>query len=121
MSADARHVHEGAIEEQQERIGRSPKEIRAALFPEEAGYFDRDFRRFVDEAGDGLDLSELNKCLEHGWRGALSSHDLEAHRHMLDVADRFQRGEKVRKVPWPETKARSGFLSCIRRLLSRTA
>nr|WP_262391554.1 hypothetical protein [Nocardiopsis sp. CNR-923] len=39
----------------------------------------------------------------------MSSRDPEAHRHMLDAADRLQRGEKVRTVPWSETKARLGL------------
>ncbi|MEV2274967.1 MULTISPECIES: DUF6247 family protein [unclassified Nocardiopsis] len=109
MSADARRAHEGPGEGQRERIGRSPKEIRAALLPEEVGDFDREYRRVMNDARESLDLSELNKCLERWWRVAMSSRDPEAHRHMLDVADRAQRGEPISSVPWSELKAELGL------------
>ncbi|MCY9782849.1 DUF6247 family protein [Nocardiopsis sp. EMB25] len=109
MSADARCAHEGSVEGQRGRIGRSPKEIRAALLPEDVGEFDREFRRVMDEAKERLDLTPVNECLERWWWMAVSSQDPEAHRRMLEVADRAQRGEPVSSVPWSELKAELGL------------
>ncbi|GAB3727132.1 DUF6247 family protein [Nocardiopsis nanhaiensis] len=92
-----------------ERINWNPKAIRAALLPEEAGDFDREFRRVMNEARESLDIAPVNECLDRWWHVAMSSRDPEAHRHMLDVAARAERGEPVSTVPWPELKSRLGL------------
>ncbi|WP_026116120.1 DUF6247 family protein [Nocardiopsis kunsanensis] len=91
------------------RAGHSPKEIRDALLPEGVGDFDSEFRRVMDDAKERLDLTALHEFLEH-WRWiAISSQDPEAHRHMIDVADRLERGENVPATPWSEAKKQMGL------------
>ena len=107
MSAGSRSEQQHAPS--RERVGTSPKEIRDALLPEEVGDFDREFRRVMDDAKERLDLTHVRECLDRWWHVAMSSRDSEAHRHMLDVADRAERGEEVSTTPWSEVKKRLGL------------
>lgn len=109
MSARSQSTQSGSGQETLERIGRSPKEIRAALLPEDVGAFDRGFRRVMDDAKEHLDFTRVNEFLEGWWWVAVSSQDPEAHRYMLDVADRAQRGEAVSATPWSELKSELGL------------
>lgn len=45
----------------------SPAEVRAALIPEEAAEFERDWRAVLARAADTLDLTEVLETLE-SWR-----------------------------------------------------
>lgn len=75
----------------------SPAEVRAAVPPEDAAAFDAEWR-------------EMNEMLD-GWRRTAWSftHDPAAHRHMIDVAARLNRGEDIPTVKWPEHKAAMGL------------
>lgn len=90
-------------------ISKNPKEVRAALLPEEVGDFDREYRRVMNEARESLDVVPVNDCLDRWWRVAMSSRDPEAHRHMLDVAARAERGEPISTVSWSELKSQLGL------------
>jgi hypothetical protein len=89
--------------------GRSPRAIRAALIPEEAGDFDREYRQVMREATETLDLTPVLEMLERWNRVVLLSRDAERHRRMLDHAERLQRGEHLPTEPWSVTKARLGL------------
>jgi hypothetical protein len=89
--------------------GRSPWAIRAALLPEEAGDFDREYRQVMREATETLDLTPVLEMLERWSRVARSSQDPRVHRRMLDHADRLQRGEDIATEPWSVTKAPPGL------------
>jgi hypothetical protein len=87
----------------------SPREIRAALFGEEVGHFDREYRQVMADAAESLDLSRVLEMLERWRRVAWSSSDPDAHRTMLDNAARLNAGESVATVPWEQVKARLGL------------
>jgi hypothetical protein len=79
----------------------SPGEILAALVGEEIGHFDREYRRVMADAAESLDLSGVLAMLERWRRVAWSTRDdPEAHRRMLDIADRLSAGEEIATVPW---------------------
>lgn len=86
-----------------------PRAIRAALLPEEAGDFDREFRQAMTAATETVDLTGVLDLLERWGREAHSSADPLAHRRMLDHADRLERGENLRTGPWSVTGARPGL------------
>ncbi len=88
----------------------SPRAIRAELLPEEAGDFDREYRRVMAEATETLDLAAVLEMLERWRRVAWSSRDdLAAHRRMLEKASRLVAGEDVPTEPWSAVKARLGL------------
>ncbi|MFG1923299.1 DUF6247 family protein [Cryptosporangium sp. NPDC048952] len=87
----------------------SPKAIRAALLPEEAGYFDREYRQAMSEAVESLELTGVLALLRRWQRVAWSSRDEPAHRRMLQHAERLSAGEAVATEPWPVTRARLGL------------
>lgn len=90
--------------------GEDPRSIRAALLPEEAGDFDREFRAAMTEATESLDLTGVLQVLERWRRVAESSRDSVAHRRMLQHADDLTHGRAaVATEPWPVTKARLGL------------
>jgi hypothetical protein len=90
--------------------GEDPRSIRAALLPEEAGDFDREFRAAMTEATESLDLTGVLQVLERWRRVAESSRDAAAHRRMLQHADDLTHGRGgVTTEPWPVTKARLGL------------
>lgn len=73
----------------------TPRAIREALLPEEAGQFDSEWRRAMSRSAERLDLAEVYAVLDR-WRGiaALSRADPEAHRRMLRRADRIMAGDE---------------------------
>lgn len=79
------------------------------MLPEEAGDFDREYRQVMREAMETLDLTPVLEMLERWSRVARLSRDPEAHRRMLDHAERLQRGEDIPTEPWSVTKARLGL------------
>ena len=87
--------------------GEDPRSIRAALLPEEAGDFDREFRAAMTEATQSLDLTGVLQVLERWRRVAESSRDAAAHRRMLKHAEELTRGAgadvtpDVTTEPWP--------------------
>jgi hypothetical protein len=87
----------------------TPRTIRASLLPEEAGDFDREFRQAMAEATETLDLNGVLALLERWQRVARSARDPQAHRRMLDHADRLASGAEIPTEPWHETKARLGL------------
>jgi hypothetical protein len=87
----------------------APKAIRAALLPDEAGDFDREYRRAMAEATETLDLTVVLGVLRRWRRVAWSSRDPQAHRRMLAQADRLNAGESITSEPWQETKSRLGL------------
>lgn len=88
----------------------SPRDIRAALVGEEAGHFDREYRQAMADAAESLDLSGVLAMLERWRRVAWSTRDdPDAHRRMLENADRLSAGEDLATVPWQEVRARLGL------------
>ncbi|MDF5756380.1 DUF6247 family protein [Spongiactinospora sp. TRM90649] len=88
---------------------KNPRAIRAALLPEDAGNFDREYRAVMTEAMETLDLTPLVAFIERWWRVAWSSADPEGHRDMLDTAERLLRGEAVSTRPIWETLDQRGL------------
>lgn len=89
--------------------GTTPREIRAALLPEERGGFDREYRQVMRDAMESLDLTGITEMLVRWHRVARMSMDPEAHRDMLDRARRYLAGEKPQTVPWSQIKAELGL------------
>lgn len=88
----------------------SPREIRAALEGEEAGHFDREYRQAMADAAESLDLSDVLAMLGRWRRVAWSTRDdPDAHRRMLDNADRLIAGENIATAPWQQVKTRLGL------------
>jgi hypothetical protein len=87
----------------------TPRQIRAALLPEEAGDFDREYRRTMAEATETLDLNPVLELLERWRRVAWSSQDPAAHQRMLDTAAALNAGEPVATESWQQVKARLGL------------
>ncbi len=90
-------------------IGGSPREIRAALLPEEVGNFDREYRREMATAIETLDLTPVTEMLARWRLVAISSQDPQAHRRMLVHAEILTSGGDITRTPWRETKARLGL------------
>jgi hypothetical protein len=72
----------------------TPREIRAALLPEEVGQFDSAWRAALARATEALDLSEVHAVLDC-WRriARMTQANPEAHRRMLAKAERALAGE----------------------------
>lgn len=90
----------------------SPAQVRAALIPEEAAEFDRQWREVMRAATDTLDLTDVLAVLE-SWRRVAwmtSANGPEAHRRMYRRAaarltdERIPDGESLAR-----TKARLGL------------
>jgi hypothetical protein len=92
-------------------IGRlTPRAIRAKLLPEEAGDFDREYRRVMAEATETLDLTTMLAMLRRWERVAqLTEHDPQAHRRMLRTAAALNAGEDVPMVSWDQVKGELGL------------
>lgn len=90
----------------------SPAEVRAALIPEEAAQFEREWREVMGRAAETLDLSEVVETLE-SWRlvaQLTSASGPEAHRAMYRRAASRLTGEDIPiDEPLPRTKARLGL------------
>jgi hypothetical protein len=90
----------------------SPAEVRAALIPEEAAEFEREWRRVLARAAETLELSEVLETLE-SWRrvarltAAAGAH---GHRAMYRRAAARLTGEDIpADEPVARTKARLGL------------
>ena len=72
----------------------TPREIRAALLPEEVGQFDSAWRAAQARATEALDLTEVHTMLDR-WRriARMTQADPEVHRRMLAKAERALAGE----------------------------
>ena len=90
----------------------SPAEVRAALIPEEAAEFDRQWREVMGRAIETLDLSEVLDTLE-SWRRVARltvSAGADAHRAMYRRAAARLTGLDIpAEEPLPRTKARLGL------------
>lgn len=87
----------------------APSATRAALPPQEAGEFDREYRLVMAEATETLDLTAVIQMLRRWQRVVWSARDPELHRRMLAHADRLSAGEDVPTESWETTKARLGL------------
>jgi hypothetical protein len=86
----------------------SPREVRAALIPEEQPDFDRQWRKTLSNATDPLDRAEAHRVLD-SWRrrAAITTHlGPHGYRHMLTRAEETLRtGEPpADSVPLDEIK-----------------
>lgn len=91
----------------------SPAQVRAALIPEDAVEFDRQWREVMTRATDALDLAEVLATLE-SWRRIAwltSANGPASYRRMLAKAEDLQRtGElPAGSVPWRQLKAELGL------------
>lgn len=88
----------------------APGNIRSRLLPEEAGTFDREYRRAMAEATEALDLTPVLKMLSRWEKIArFTQHDPEAHRRALRMAAALNAGEDVPMRPWQEVKRELGL------------
>ena len=88
----------------------APRAIRAELLPEEAGDFDREYRRVMAEATETLDLAPVLEMLGRWERVArLTRQDPQAHRRMLRTAAAVNAGEDVPMVSWDRVKGELGL------------
>lgn len=74
----------------------SPREVRAALVPEERPDFDQQWRRAMAVAADSLDLAEVHRVLDSWRRRATITEHLghSGYRDMLALAEeRLRTGE----------------------------
>lgn len=87
----------------------SPREVRAALVPEEQPEFDRQWREALKHAADSLDLTEVHDCLDSWRRRATTTNYLghDGYRNLLARAERILRtGEpEPGSVPLEDIKA----------------
>ena len=91
----------------------SPADVRAALIPEEAAEFDRQWREVVARATQQLDLTEVLEVLE-AWRRVAwitVTNGPDRHRRMLaSVAERLRTGDRhPGAVPWDQLKVELGL------------
>ncbi|MGH3778419.1 MAG: DUF6247 family protein [Pseudonocardiaceae bacterium] len=90
----------------------TPAEVRAALIPEEAAEFDRQWREVMAKATETLDLAEVLETLD-SWRRVArltATNGAEAHRYMYHRAAAKLTGEDIpADEPLPRTKARLGL------------
>lgn len=90
----------------------SPAEVRAALIPEEAAEFERDWRAVLAKAAETLDLSEVLETLD-SWRlvaQLTAAAGPEEHRAMYRRAAARLTGEECpTDEPLERTKARLGL------------
>jgi hypothetical protein len=91
----------------------SPREVRAALVPEEQPEFDQQWSEALSKAAESLDLTDLHATLDSWRRRAWTTEHLghERYRNMLAKAERILRtGEPdPGSVPWSELKAELGL------------
>lgn len=91
----------------------SPREVRAALVPEDQPDFDQQWRKALTEAVDSLDLTQVHNVLDSWRRRATITTHLghDGYRNMLAKAERILRtGEpEPGSVPWSELKAELGL------------
>ena len=91
----------------------SPAEVQAALIPEDAAEFDRQWREVMARATRQLDLTEVFEVLE-AWRRVAwvtSANGPDRHRRMLaSIDERLRTGERhPGAVPWDQLKGELGL------------
>jgi hypothetical protein len=91
----------------------SPVQVRAALVPEDAAEFDRQWRQALTGAIESLDLTELTETLAC-WRRVArvtSARGQDGYRRMMQQAEHtLGTGERAAgNVPWATVKARLGL------------
>lgn len=91
----------------------SPREVRAALVPEEQGEFDEQWRDAMHKAAESLDLTEVNDILDSWRRRATTTNYLghDGYRKMLARAERILRtGEpEPGSIMWSDLKKELGL------------
>jgi hypothetical protein len=89
----------------------SPREIRAALLPEEAPAFDAAYQRALREASETLSLETLQSTLAN-WRriARMTRADPAGHRRMLQQAERTRRTGQPPEgaVEWEQLRTELG-------------
>lgn len=73
--------------------GASPRDIRAALWPEYRAEFDESYRRALREAEHSLDLNALHEVIEIWRRRAVLTRDRSEHRRAVRQAVALLTGE----------------------------
>lgn len=91
----------------------SPREVRAALIPEEQPAFDRQWRAAMAEATETLDLADVFATLQN-WRLRATLTDDLGHdgyrRWLAEAEQRARTGESTPgSVPWSQLKAELGL------------
>ena len=91
----------------------SPARVRAALIPEEAAEFDRQWADVMARATRDLDLTEVHRTLE-SWRliaWITATNGPEQHRRMLASAEeRIRTGNRhPGAISWDELKVKLGL------------
>jgi hypothetical protein len=79
--------------------------MRNALLPEDVAGFDEEFRAAMTEATAAMDLTVVAAFIERWRRVARSAGEPDAHRAMLNRAQRLLAGEDVPIAPWPRTRS----------------
>lgn len=104
-----------AVEPPQPRSFRdaSPREIRAALVPEERADFDVTWRAAMETAAETLDLSGVFRTLD-GWRTHAEITDELGHdgyrQWLVGIERRARTGESAPgSVPWSQLRAELGL------------
>ena len=91
----------------------SPREIRAALIPEEQREFDTSWRTALAEAGETLDLDEVFRTLDTWRTHAALTYELghRGYREWLtSLEQRARTGERpAGSMPWSQLKAELGL------------
>lgn len=94
----------------QERFD-SPRDIRAALLPEEVPAFDAAYQQTLREASETLSLEALQSTLAN-WRriAQMTQADPAAHRRMLQQAERTRRTGQPPEdaIEWKQLRAELG-------------
>jgi hypothetical protein len=89
----------------------SPRDIRAALLPEEVPAFDAAYQRALREASETLSLETLQATLAN-WRriARMTQADPAAHRKMLQQVERTRRTGQPPEgaVEWEQLRAELG-------------
>lgn len=89
----------------------SPRDIRAALLPEEVAAFDAAYQRALREASETLSLETLQSTLAN-WRriARMTQADPVAHRRMLQQAERTRRTGQPSEgaLEWEQLRAELG-------------
>jgi hypothetical protein len=87
----------------------TPREVRAALIPEERADFDLSWRKALAEAAESLDLTGVQETLDSWRRVAMITvaHGHDAHRRMLRRAEHTTRTGELPPdaVPMEDIKA----------------
>lgn len=90
----------------------SPREIRAALLPEEVGEFDAAYQQALRAASETLSLEALQATLE-SWRrvARMTQADPVGHRRMLEQAKRTRRTGQLPEdaVDWEQFRTELGI------------